>query len=597
MARDRRARSSTPHAEAAKSTAATADADLVDPLQVASDAFGHVAETRHSDGGPATSDPQPGAPDPLAVLSRSIEAGRGTPRDEPDPPRRGLLGRLGRGRPAGGSLSSEVTPSIDGAAEADTGEEYDATTAPQSDQPRVTTWAEDFELASATGEWPAVVADPTDTGEDVADIVAPPPDVGIARPPRGRRRRRRRDGLEARDEVAQVEPAAEDEALDAAAATGADDDRQRLAAEQAEAERIEADRAAAQQAEDDRLERLRFATTAPEDQEVATEQAQVGPPAGDRAEAERLAAEQAEAERLAGDRAEAERMAAEHAEAERIEADRAAAQRAEDERLEQLRLEQLRLTTEQADQVERTRLTAVREAAEQAERDRLGALRTQEARLEQARQEARAAEHTEAQRLEQERLAAEQAAAEPAAAEQAAAERAAAEQAERERRAKESTTATVPAGAAAPIPRFIEFRSTSLLRWVVGAVFVVCAVAAVIATFRAVSAGSSDVVLAAVGLTALAMLSWWALLRWTPPIVSVSDGLLEVSRGATAASWDLRDPATEITFRGRPSSRSWRAVLRGPSGRPTTIRARQVDPAQFVDVVEHYQAVGPETDA
>ena len=572
MARGRRARSSTPHAEAAKSTAATADADLVDPLQVASDAFGHVAETRHSDGGPATSDPQPGAPDPLAVLSRSIEAGRGTPRDEPDPPRRGLLGRLGRGRPAGGSLSSEVTASVDGAAEADTGEEYDATTAPQSDQPRVTTWAEDFELASATGEWPAVVADPTDTGEDVADVVAPPPDVGIARPPRGRRRRRRRDGLEARDEVAQVEPAAEDEALDAAAATGADDDRQRLAAEQAEAERIEADRAAAQQAEDDRLERLRLATTAPEDQEVATEQAQVGPPAGDQAEAERLAAEQAEAER--------------------IEADRAAAQRAEDERLEQLRLEQLRLTAEQADQVERTRLTAVREAAEQAERDRLGALRTQEARLEQARQEARAAEHTETQRLEQERLAAE-----PAAAEEAAAERAAAEEAERERRARESATATVPAGAAAPIPRFIEFRSTSLLRWVVGAVFVVCAVAAVIATFRAVSAGSNDVVLAAVGLTALAMLSWWALLRWTPPIVSVSDGLLEVSRGATAASWDLRDPATEITFRGRPSSRSWRAVLRGPSGRPTTIRARQVDPAQFVDVVEHYQAVGPETDA
>jgi hypothetical protein len=94
------------------------------------------------------------------------------------------------------------------------------------------------------------------------------------------------------------------------------------------------------------------------------------------------------------------------------------------------------------------------------------------------------------------------------------------------------------------------------------------------------------------------MISWWALLNWSPPIVSVSNGLLEISRGSRGASWDLRDPATEVTFRGRPSSRAWRAIVRGPNGKPATIAARNVDAAQFVELVEHYQALGPEgTDA
>jgi hypothetical protein len=93
------------------------------------------------------------------------------------------------------------------------------------------------------------------------------------------------------------------------------------------------------------------------------------------------------------------------------------------------------------------------------------------------------------------------------------------------------------------------------------------------------------------------MASWWALLNWAPPIVSVSNGLLELSRGSSSESWDLRDPDTEITFRGRPSSPRWRAVLRGENGKPVTISARHVDAAQFTEIVEHYQALGPGDDA
>jgi hypothetical protein len=285
-------------------------------------------------------------------------------------------------------------------------------------------------------------------------------------------------------------------------------------------------------------------------------------------------------------------LAAERAEAERIDADRAAAQQAEDDRLEGLRAD--------AERAERDRLEGIREAAEQAEHERLGALLAEESRAARARQEAEAAE----------RAAAEQDKARRREEDRRAAQRAEAARAGRERQASPITasgtaadptpgrpgvatpTRTDGTGTTEPIPRFIEFRSSSILRFVFGALFVGCAVAAVIAIFRAVSDGDSALVMAAAGLTALAMLSWWALLSWAPPVVSISDGVLEIARGTTSASWDLRAPTTEITFRGRRSSRSWRALVRGPGGKPATISARQVDPAQFVQVVEHYQSVG-----
>jgi hypothetical protein len=555
-----------------------AGSDLVDPLQVASDAFEGVAEAPHTDGESTAFDPQPGAPDPLAVLSRAIDAGQGIDADEPGTAKRGLLGRLGRGR----LTSSRTAPA---AAEAAT----DPATAagptihlPQEppaalpDEPRVTTWAEEFELASTTGEWPAVVADqevaPPGDGAEVTSSAPTPP-------PAGRRRRRTVDAVTLQQGVAPLAEPQEDR--DVAGENSAGAERARLVAVRGAAERHEADRLAVLKGEED-LHRVEYDGA----ELAATRAAEVDLLEGTQAtdlEADRQAAEQAEADRIDADRAAAQQaeddrleqlrlvsiaseerwLAAEQAEADRIDADRAAAQQAEDDRLEELRLEQLRVTTEQAELAERARLAAVREASEQAERDR--ALRA-------------------AERAEREREARQAAARESAASKVAPAAVAKAR----------SKSAAV---GAEPIPRFIEFRSTSVLRYVFGALFVVCAVAAVIAIFRAVSAGSGEVIVAAAGLTALAMLSWWAVLSWTPPIVSISNGLLEITRGAKALSWDLRDPATEITFRGRSSSRSWRAILRDATGRPATISARHVDPLQFVEVVEHYQSVGPETEA
>ncbi|QWP79347.1 response regulator [Lysobacter sp. K5869] len=188
---------------------------------------------------------------------------------------------------------------------------------------------------------------------------------------------------------------------------------ERLAAEQAEAERAAAERAAADKAEAERLEAERLAEE--ERQEYARLEAQYAAEAeaarlaaeqaqSERLEAERVAAEQAEAERLEAERLEAERVAAERAEAERLEAERVAAEQAEAERLEAERVA--------AEQAEAERLEAERVAAEQAEAERLEAERVAAEQAEAERLEAErvAAQQAEAERLEYERLEAEYAA-------------------------------------------------------------------------------------------------------------------------------------------------------------------------------------------
>ena len=113
--------------------------------------------------------------------------------------------------------------------------------------------------------------------------------------------------------------ASSDQSLAAdAAPVASEEDQERLAAEKAEQERLEAERLAAEKAEQERLEAERLAAEKAEQE---------------RLEAERLAAEKAEQERL-----EAERLAAEKAEQERLEAERLAAEKAEQERLEAERL-------------------------------------------------------------------------------------------------------------------------------------------------------------------------------------------------------------------------------------------------------------------
>ena len=217
-------------------------------------------------------------------------------------------------------------------------------------------------------------------------------------------------------------------------------EQQRIAAEQAEAQRqaalkAEQDRIAAQQAEAQRQAALQA-----EQQRIAAEQAEAQRQAALKAEQDRIAAQQAEQQRIAAEQAEAQRQAALKAEQDRI-----AAEQAEAQRQAALKAEQERIAAEQAEAQRQAALKAEQEriAAEQAEAQRQAALKAEQQRIaaeQAARQRAEAATKAEAERqaaikADQERIAAEQAEAERQAALKAEQQRIAAEQAKAEREA------------------------------------------------------------------------------------------------------------------------------------------------------------------
>ena len=218
-------------------------------------------------------------------------------------------------------------------------------------------------------------------------------------------------------------------------------EQERIVAQQAEEQRqaairAEQERIAAQQAEAQRQEALR----AEQERMAAAQQAEAQRQAAIRAEQERIAAQQAEAQRQAAIRAEQERIAAQQAEAQRqaairAEQERIAAQQAEAQRQAAIKAEQERLAAQQAE--------AQRQATLKAERERILAQQAEEERLaaeEAARQRAEAAAKAEAERqaairAEQERMAAQQAEAQRQATIKAEQERIAAQQAEAQRQA------------------------------------------------------------------------------------------------------------------------------------------------------------------
>ena len=242
-------------------------------------------------------------------------------------------------------------------------------------------------------------------------------------------------------------------------------EQQRIAAEQAEAQRqaalkAEQDRIAAQQAEQQRIaaeqaEAQRQAALKAEQDRIAAEQAEAQRQAALKAEQERIAAEQAEAQRQAALKAEQERIAAEQAEAQRqaalkaeqqrIAAEQAARQRAEAaakaeaERQAAIKAEQERIAAEQAEAERQAALKAEQQriAAEQAKAEREAALKAEQDRI--AAQQAEMARQA-AIKEEQERLAAEQLAKEEA-------ESAAKAQAEAEAKAKAAAKAQAEAEA------------------------------------------------------------------------------------------------------------------------------------------------------
>ena len=207
-------------------------------------------------------------------------------------------------------------------------------------------------------------------------------------------------------------------------------EQQRIAAEQAEAQRQAALKAEQERIAAEQTEQQRLAAMQAEQQRIAAEQAEAQRQAALKAEQERIAAEQAEAQRQAAIQAEQQRIAAEQAEAQRqaaLQADqeRIAAEQAEAQRQAALKTEQQRIAAEQA-----ARQRA--EAAAKAEAERQAAIKAEQERI--------AAEQAEAQRqatlkAEQDRIAAEQAKAEREAALKAEQDRIAAQQAEMARQA------------------------------------------------------------------------------------------------------------------------------------------------------------------
>ena len=214
-------------------------------------------------------------------------------------------------------------------------------------------------------------------------------------------------------------------------------EQQRIAAEQAEAQRqaalkAEQDRIAAEQAEAQRQAALKA-----EQERIAAEQAEAQRQAALKAEQERIAAEQAEAQRQAALKAEQQRIAAEQAARQRAEA----AAKAEAERQAAIKAEQERIAAEQAEAERQAALKAEQQriAAEQAKAEREAALKAEQDRI--AAQQAEMARQA-AIKEEQERLAAEQLAKEEA-------ESAAKAQAEAEAKAKAQAEAAAKAQAEA----------------------------------------------------------------------------------------------------------------------------------------------------
>ena len=219
-------------------------------------------------------------------------------------------------------------------------------------------------------------------------------------------------------------------------------EQERIAAQQAEQVRIAEERRQAAELERIRIqeEQRRIAEQQANQERLAAQQAEAQRQAAIRAEQERIAAQQAEAQRQAAIRAEQERIVAQQAEEQRqaairAEQERIAAQQAEAQRQEALRAEQERMAA--AQQAEAQRQAAIRAeqeriAAQQAEAQRQAAIRAEQERI--AAQQAEAQRQA-AIRAEQERIAAQQAEAQRQAAIKAEQERIVAQQAEAQRQA------------------------------------------------------------------------------------------------------------------------------------------------------------------
>ena len=89
---------------------------------------------------------------------------------------------------------------------------------------------------------------------------------------------------------------------------------------------------------------------------------------------------------------------------------------------------------------------------------------------------------------------------------------------------------------------------------------------------------------------AVALAAGWALSSWSPPVIAIRDGVLEVANRRSETTFDLRDPATQVELGDKPGSPSWKAVIGQPDGDRAVIRAQQVKARQFTEIVQHHRS-------
>ena len=140
------------------------------------------------------------------------------------------------------------------------------------------------------------------------------------------------------------------------------------------------------------------------------------------------------------------------------------------------------------------------------------------------------------------------------------------------------------------IPRFVEYSPTNVRGYLLGSVFLVSAVAGVLTAFVALSEDSTPALVIAGGCGVLALVSSWALISWKPTVVSIREGVLEITRGEHSDRFELEDPSTVVEFSGRPGSPAWTAMVKHSNGPRTILRSSHVKPRQFERIVRHHRA-------
>lgn len=162
----------------------------------------------------------------------------------------------------------------------------------------------------------------------------------------------------------------------------------------------------------------------------------------------------------------------------------------------------------------------------------------------------------------------------------------------RTRSAAKPAPRSVPAAAkTSEIPKQVHYEPNKWWRVLQGVAFVVCAVLAVVLLLAFLGNPSGSNFVSALLFVGGAVLSWWVVNNWHPPIVTITDGILDIEHATSATVVDLRDPATRIALATDPKANDWRAVVDRPDGGKVTLRRRHVDPEEFSRIVEHYRRI------